>query len=187
MLYLVGGASRSGKTWLARRLLERRQVAYFSIDALMMGFANGYPEFGLDPETSAILRGGKLWPILRAVAVNFIEEKRYHPDYLLEGDELLPEYVAELSQVYPGEVRACFLGYTRLAPLEKLQAVRRFEPDWACYYNDDDFVLSFLAEQVQYSRYLRQECALYGLEYFDGLADFSEMMEVACEYLVGDL
>ena len=154
MLYLVGGASRSGKTWLARTLLERQQIAYFPVDALMMGFVNGFKEYDLDPETSGIVRGEKLWPILRAVAVNLIEEQHYHPDYLLEGDELLPKHAADLVGAHPGEVRACFLGYTRVIPSEKLQAVRRFEPDWAKFYNDDGIVLSFLEGQPHRHRHV---------------------------------
>ncbi len=39
MPYLVGGASRAGKSTLARRLLMERSIPYFSIDILMMGVA----------------------------------------------------------------------------------------------------------------------------------------------------
>jgi len=187
MLYFVGGASRSGKTWLARRMLESHQIAYFPIDVLMMGFINGYPDFGLDPETEGITRGEKLWPILRGMAVNLIEEKRYHPDYLLEGDELLPKNVAELITTYPRDVRACFLGYTHIVPSEKLQSVRKFEPDWAEFYKNDEILLSFLAEQSEYSQYLRQECSIYGLNYFDGSEDFTRTVETALQYLIGNL
>jgi hypothetical protein len=184
MLYLVGGASRSGKTRLARSLLERKGIAYFPVDALMMGFFNGYPDFGLDPETSGIVRGEKLWPILRAVVVNLIEEKLYHPDYLFEGDELLPKHAAELAGAYPGEVRACFLGYTDVVPAEKLRAVRQFEPEWAKFYNDDGIVLAFLERQAEFSRYLQQECATHGLPYFDVSNDFDGGVEAAYKFLV---
>lgn len=187
MLYLVGGASRSGKTWLAQKLLERRKIAYFPIDALMMGFVNGDPGFGLDPETSGVVRSEKLWPILRNIAVNLIEEKLYHPNYLLEGDELLPKYVIDLVRTYPGEIKACFLGYTHIDPAEKLQTVRQFEPDWAKFYDDDEIVKFFLAEQAIYSQYLCKECAAHGLLYFDCSDDFAATVEIACDYLIGDL
>lgn len=127
MLYLVGGASRAGKSTLARRLLLEKQVPYFPIDALMMGFANGWPQFGLDPDTSNFVRGEKLWPILRAMAVNIIEEAATHPSYLLEGDELLPGHVAELSHEYEGQIRACFTvnGSLRVQSLQLLQLPAR--------------------------------------------------------------
>ncbi len=184
MITLVGGASRSGKTRLARTLLERRKIAYFPIDALMMGFANGYAEFGLDPETSSQVRGEKLWPILRGIIVNLIEERLYHPDYLLEGDELLPRYAAEVAAEYPGEVQACFLGYTKVIPADKLMAVRQFEPDWAKFYHDDGIVLAFLEEQAEFSRYLKAECTKYKLAYFDGSDDFEGAVEAAVRFLM---
>ena len=184
MLTLVGGASRSGKTRLARLLLERRGVAYFPVDALMKGFVNGYPAFDLDPETSALLRGEMLSPILRALAVNLLEEHRYHPDYLLEGDEILPAFAVELAAAYPGQVRACFLGYVHAVPEEKLRLIRRFEPDWAEYYGDDRLVLAFLGEQVAYSRWLQQECARLDLAYFDVSQDFDGALEHAAGYLL---
>ena len=73
MLYLVGGASRSGKSTIARRLLQQHGIPYFSIDILMMGFANGAPELDFDPDASEIARGEALWPILRAMCVNVLE------------------------------------------------------------------------------------------------------------------
>ena len=166
MLYLVGGASRSGKSALARRMLAERGVPYFSIDVLMMGLSRGLPAFGLDPEDSGVSRGEMLWPILRAMAVNLLEEERVHPNYLLEGDELLPGHVAELRTAYPGRVRACFLGYREAIPEAKLRAVRSVESDWMDYCSDEE-VLAFLAGEVEHSAYLERECARHGLRYFD--------------------
>jgi len=183
MIYLVGGASRAGKSTLARRLVQQQGIPYFPIDALMMAFANGYAAFGMDPNTPSETRGEQLWPILRALAVNLLEEERTHPTYLLEGDELLPKYVAELSSAYPGQVRACFIGYTRAAPAEKLQQVRQAEPDWNTWCPDQD-VLAFLAYSVRFSRYLESECAAYGLPYFDGSDDFARATEEAGAYLL---
>lgn len=50
MLYLVGGASRAGKSTLSRRLLDRQRIPYFSIDVLAMGLVNGWPALRLDPD-----------------------------------------------------------------------------------------------------------------------------------------
>jgi len=182
VLYLVGGASRAGKSFLARRLLLQQHIPYFSLDILMMGLANGYPAFGLDPDTSSLMRGELLWPIVRAMAVNILEEALVHPTYLLEGDELLPEPVAALSRAYPGRVKACFIGYSDLTPVEKLRAVRQFESDWASYWSDDQ-TLAFLAGEVEYSRYLQQQCAACGLAYFDSSENLTRTVDEAARYL----
>lgn len=170
---------------LARRLLMQQHIPYFSLDILMMGLANGYPAFDLDPETSSLVRGEMLWPIVCAMAVNILEETLIHPTYLLEGDELLPEHAAALVVTYPGLVRACFVGYTDLTPAEKLRLIRLVEAEWGTYYTDDQ-ALAFLTGEVEYSRYLRQQCARCGLRYFDSLGNLIETVNEAARYLTGE-
>lgn len=172
MLYLVGGASRAGKSLLAGVLLARRGIPYFSLDVLMMGLYRGLPAFGLDPETPSIVLGDKMWPIVRAMAVNLLEESAVHPRYLLEGVQLLPQHASELVTAYPGLVRACFLGYTDLAPDRKLAELRRREANWGDYMTDAE-ALTFLAGERDYSRDLARVCAQYGLLYLDTTLDRS--------------
>lgn len=183
MLYLVGGASRAGKSMLARKLLMQRHIPYFSIDILMMGLANGFPEFGLDPEDSGVVRGEKLWPILRAMCVNILEEKLYHPTYLLEGDSLLPKHVAELIRTYGTEVKACFIGYTEVVPVEKLRDIRMFESAWANSHTGAQ-ALAFIADQMGFSVYLQQECATHNLRFCDCSVDLPKALDDAFHYLV---
>ena len=183
MLYLVGGASRAGKSMLARKLLMQRHIPYFSIDILMMGFANGFPEFGLDPEDSGVVRGEKLWPILRAMCVNILAEKLYHPTYLLEGDVLLPKHAAELIQTYGTEVKACFIGYTEVVPVAKLRDIRVFESAWTSSYTDEQ-ALAFIADQMGFSVYLQQECATHNLRFCDCSEDLPRALDDAFHYLM---
>jgi hypothetical protein len=185
MLYLVGGASRAGKSLLANKLLAQAHVPYFSLDILMMGFARGWPAFGLNPDDAGVVRGEQLWPILRAMAVNILEEAATHPTYLLEGDVLLPKHVAELMQSYGAEVRACFLGYTDVVPLEKLRAIRRFEDDWGRGWGGTDEALcAYLASEMRFSAYLRSECETWGLRYLDCSADLVHTVDEALHHLL---
>lgn len=182
MLYLLGGPSRAGKSKLARRLLAERRIPYLPIDVLTMGLANGVPEFGLDPDVSGEIRGERLWPLLRAMAVNVLETDL---TYLLEGDVLLPNYVAELIDRWGSKVRACFIGYTRIDPREKMQDIRQFggEPnDWVRGHTDDQ-LLALIGEMVRFSRYLQEECARHGLVYVDGSHDFTAALDDAFTYL----
>jgi hypothetical protein len=182
MLYLLGGASRAGKSKLSRKMLMERRVPPFSLDILMMGLVNGMPQFGLDALASAIVRGEMLWPLVRAMAVNVVETG---VALLLEGDILLPKHVAELSQCYGAEVRACFLGYTSVSPARKLQDIRALggEPnDWLQDASDDE-VLALIAEMVHFSSYLKRECDLHHVRYFDGSADFLGALDGAYCYL----
>lgn len=182
MLYLIGGASRSGKSIVARRLLHERGIPYFSLDFLMMGLVNGLPELGFDPDQPSRVTAEKLWPLLRAVLVNILETE---VDYLIEGDTILPQHVSELAQRFGPAIRACFIGYAEVAPGQKLADIRTFgghPNDWVSDY-PDDYVLALVASMIQFSDYLSQTCAQFNLPYFDSSHDFSGAVEAAVTYL----
>ena len=63
MLYLIGGASRAGKSMLARRLLVEHGVPGFPLDAFMMA-AERLPGHGFAVQSgdSAYQRATALWP-----------------------------------------------------------------------------------------------------------------------------
>ncbi len=183
MLYLIGGASRSGKSTLARRLLMERQVPYLSTDILMMGIANGLPQLGLDPNDPDVIVGETLGPLLRAMAVNILETG---VTYLLEGATLLPAYVAELIQDHGTGVEACFIGYAAPDATRKLRDIRVFgggPNDWVRGHTDDQ-VLALIAEMVDFSTYLRDECTRYHLPYFDNSHDFLGTLDSAFQHLI---
>jgi hypothetical protein len=184
LLYLLGGAARVGKSTLSRKLLIERHIPYLPIDTLKMGFANGMPTLAVDPNASSLVIGEQLWPVLHAMSVCLLENDLA---YLLEGDMLLPKYVDALLRDHgPATVRACFLGYTTVSLDRKLWEIRRYgggPDDWMRDLTDAE-VLDLIAENVQYSRYLQQECALYGIAYFDTAEDYPGILERAYHYLV---
>jgi hypothetical protein len=181
LLYLIGGAPRAGKTILARRMLAGHRVAYFSLDALMSGIANALPEWGIKVPDPALKRAAATWPLVRAMALNLIESG---DDYLIEGDVILPEHVAELHSNFASQIRACFLGYSSIDPAKKMRAIRRYASagDWTRSLTDAH-LLKLTGELRDFSGYLRAECAAHGLAYFDESAGFPEMLEQALAYL----
>ena len=58
MLLFIGGAARTGKGMLVRRLLVERRMPYLSLDVLKMGLARGVPEYDIDPDAGGIIVGG---------------------------------------------------------------------------------------------------------------------------------
>ena len=73
MLYLIGGASRTGKSTLALRLLETRQVPFFCLDYLTSGLEAGVPALGVRHEIPDQRRGELVWPVLRHLLRNIVE------------------------------------------------------------------------------------------------------------------
>jgi len=178
MLYLLGGASRAGKSKLARRLLVARQVPYLPIDILMMGIANGLPVAGIDPDAAEVVIGERLWPVVRAMAVNVLEESY---DFLFEGAALQPRHAAELHQAWGEAVRICFIGYTSADPVRKRREIRGFggeANDWVRQHTDAQLD-GLITEMLAYSRFLKEECRQYSLPYVDGSADFLDALDRA--------
>ena len=80
MIVLITGASHTGKTALAQKLLEKYKYPYLSIDHLKMGLIrSGCTE--LTPEDDDELTG-YLWPIVREMIKTAIENRQ---NLIVEG------------------------------------------------------------------------------------------------------
>lgn len=181
-LSIIAGAPRSGKSRIARRLLAEKQVPYFSTDYLVTAFDRGVPEIGIRHGIPSIERSEKLWPKLKPVAVELIYRE---PVYLLEGVDMLPRHIRELVDSDPQSVRACFIGYTRVAPQEKLRSIRDFDAKRQTWTKGvaDEFLLELIERMIELSQYLKTECARFRLPYFDTSADFMKAGNEAYRYL----
>ncbi len=184
MLYILGGASRSGKTLLARRAVAEKQIPYFPLDALFGALVHGAPEKGLRYEDPLMERPVKMWPMTKHFLNFFFKEEN---NYLFEGDSILPSQVNELiAEQKP--VRSCFLGYTELAREEKFVLVREHHQgdiDWTRGISDEE-MLPMVDEMIVFSKHLQQECAKYGIKYFDISHDFHGVRNMAFEYLFAE-
>ena len=181
MLYIIGGASRSGKTLLSRRAVVEKKIPYFPLDGLFGALANGAPELGIQYGDSLINRPVKMWPISKHLINFFFDEER---DFLIEGDSILPSQVNELLAAGK-PVKCCFVGYTELSKDEKLALVRKYHQgdiDWTKGISDEE-MLRMIDEMIQFSKYLKEECEKYNIKYFDVSHDFDGVRNLAFDYL----
>ncbi len=80
MIIIITGASHTGKTFLAQKLLEQYKYPYLSIDHLKMGLIrSGYTK--LTPEDDDKLTD-YLWPIIREMIKTAIENNQ---NLIIEG------------------------------------------------------------------------------------------------------
>src|SRR5271166_2188651 len=182
MLYLIGGAPRSGKTTLARRMLAEHGVPYFSIDTLIASLASAHPELGMRVSDPALKRMEIVWPTIRKVASDVVQSG---DDLLLEGDVLLPKHLMEFGHRAYAGVKACFIGYAEVDPVKKLRAIRLHAADGIDWTEelDDARLLNLICELRTFSEYLRRECCHYKIPYFDGSTCFAGAIREAKTYL----
>ena len=176
MIYFIGGASRSGKTILAKRLANLLRLPYLSTDSLMMGFMNGVPEMGVHdkmwPDEIAV----KMWPFISAMVENMIYN---HQDYIIEGEALLPSYIKQLMDKHPQRIKSCFVGYAHADINQKISEVKNHpnhDNDWLLSLSDDE-IYSHINNMAGFSQKIKLECGEVGIEYFTSSNDFERFIE----------
>lgn len=186
MLYLVSGASRSGKTIIANTILKQRQIPYMSLDCLVMGFTNGIPEYGIHDKLFPNEIAEKIWSFLKAMCESMLW---LDVDYVIEGEAILPELVRELLDEYPDQIKICFVGYTEIDVDAKVRDIRTYSDgkgDWLLN-ETDDHIYSHINNMVTYSRRIKSRCEKYDMRYFDTSADFTGAVEEATKYLFSEI
>jgi hypothetical protein len=181
MLLFIGGAARTGKSILVRRLLVEKHMPYLSIDVLVMGLVRGVPEFEIDHNAGSLVVGERIWSLIYEMCRSILHDK---VDYAFEG-ELLPKHVAALQQAHPARVKACFLGYATIEPEQKLKEIRThagFPNDWSSEMADAD-LLKIIHREIAFSRYLKAECGAHNLPYFDTSHNFTQTLDEVVAYI----
>ena len=100
MVILITGASHTGKTILAQRLLEKYKYPYLSIDHLKMGLIRSGMT-ALTPEDDDALTD-ELWPIVREMVKTAIEN---HQNLIVEGCYIPSCWRNDFSEQYLHSIR----------------------------------------------------------------------------------
>ncbi len=107
MIILITGASHTGKTYLAQRMLEKYKYPYLSIDHLKMGLIrSGNTE--LTPEDDDDLTN-YLWPIVREIIKTAIENRQ---NLIVEGCYIPFDWRQDFDKEYLSCVRLICLAMT---------------------------------------------------------------------------
>ena len=100
MIILITGASHTGKTLLAQRLLEKYHYPYLSIDHLKMGLIRS-KNTDLTPEDDRELED-YLWPIVREMIKTAIENSQ---NLIVEGCYIPFGWEKDFSAEYLAHIR----------------------------------------------------------------------------------
>jgi len=110
-------------------------------------------------------------------------------DYVIEGEAMLPQWVAVLVKKHPDKVKAVFVGYTEINVQDKVALVKKHsggENDWLTN-ESDEYIRDHIGNMIAYSKMIKNECEKHGLSYFDTSEDFPAAIAAATEFLVGEL
>lgn len=105
MIILITGASHTGKTALAQKLLEKYKYPYLSIDHLKMGLIrSGNTELTPLSDDSALTE--YLWPIVCEMIKTAIENKQ---NLIVEGCYIPLDWQKDFTKEYLENIKYCCL------------------------------------------------------------------------------
>ena len=107
MIILITGASHTGKTLLAQRMLEKYHTPYLSIDHLKMGLIRS-GNTDLTPEDDEELTA-YLWPIVREMIKTAVENDQ---DLIVEGCYVPCDWRKDFEEEYLPKIRFICLAMT---------------------------------------------------------------------------
>ncbi|MBO4391036.1 MAG: adenylate kinase [Lachnospiraceae bacterium] len=107
MILIITGASHTGKTYLAQRMLEKYKYPYLSIDHLKMGLIrSGYTD--LTPMDDDKLTD-YLWPVVREMIKTAIENEQ---NMIVEGCYIPFDWRQSFEEEYLEKIRFVCLALT---------------------------------------------------------------------------
>ncbi|MBQ2928465.1 MAG: AAA family ATPase [Oscillospiraceae bacterium] len=154
MVVFITGASHTGKTVLAQKLLEKYQYPYLSIDHLKMGLIrSGNTE--LTPLSDDKDLAAYLWPIVREMVKTAIENKQ---NLIVEGCYIPFDWEKDFDSGY-------------------LENIRYF-----CLVMSEEYIRNHFAEIKEYANVIENrlddaDCTMERV-----LADNAEMLALAQKY-----
>ncbi|MCQ2483311.1 MAG: adenylate kinase [Clostridia bacterium] len=118
MIFLIGGSSHVGKTYMAQKLLEKYKFPYVSLDHLKMGFIRtGKTELTVEDDYEMRYF---LWPFAAEMIKTAIENKQ---NMIVEGCYIPGEWKKSFSQEYLKEIRCAFIVMSETYLRENVAAV----------------------------------------------------------------
>ena len=158
MIILITGASHTGKTALAQKLLEKYHYPYLSIDHLKMGLIRSRNTL-LTPMSSDEDLTEYLWPIVREMIKTAIENKQ---NLIVEGCYIPFDWEKDFASDYLEYIR-----YVCLVMSEEY--IKNHFEDIKNYANvienrlEDDFTIKGVIED---NRKMLKMCQKYHVNYF---------------------
>jgi len=104
MVILIAGASHTGKTVLAQKLLETYHYPYLSIDHLKMGLIRSGQTHLTPCDDDALT--DYLWPIVREMIKTAIENRQ---NLIVEGCYIPFDWAESFDESYLKHIRCCWL------------------------------------------------------------------------------
>lgn len=146
MIILITGASHTGKTALAQRLLEEYRYPSLSIDHLKMGLIRS-GNTALTPTSTDADLTAYLWPIVREIVKTVIENEQ---NLIIEGCYIPFDWKKDFEEEYLDHIRYYCLIMSQEYIKKHFADIKRYANVIESRLNDDHCTIeSMLADNAQ--------------------------------------
>lgn len=171
MIILITGASHTGKTALAQKLLEKYQYPYLSIDHLKMGLIRS-GNTNLTPVSDDEALTAYLWPIVREMIKTAIENEQ---NLIVEGCYIPFEWEKDFEKEYSDNIRFYCLVMSRSYIENHFDDIRKFASVIEDRGDDEDCTLEMVHRE---NAAMLKKCIRYGVEYISIDEDYQVDIEL---------
>ena len=157
MIILITGASHTGKTLLAQKLLEKYHFSILSIDLLKMGLIrSGQTNLtALDDDKLT----DYLWPIVREIIKTAIENKQ---NLIVEGCYIPFDWQQDFTANYLSEIKYICLVMSKKYILKHIDDIKYYANVIEQRLDDGDFTLE---NALKDNEKILQQCLQFSLSY----------------------
>lgn len=159
MIILITGASHTGKTALAQRLLEKYKYPYLSIDHLKMGLIRSR-HTELTPMSADEDLTAYLWPIVREMIKTAIEN---HQNLIVEGCYIPFDWAKDFSEEYLAHIQYYCLIMSEKYIRNHFQDIKQYANVIEARLEDDCTVESVLNDNLQMMEMVKKHNVNYVL------------------------
>lgn len=158
MVIIITGASHTGKTALAQRLLEKYKYPYLSIDHLKMGLIRS-GNTNLTPMSPDVELTAYLWPIVKEIIKTAIENKQ---NLIVEGCYVPFDLQKDFSDEYLADIKFICLVMSENYIRSHFDDIKRYASIIESRLDDSDCTLeSVLRDNAEMLRMAEK----YGTDY----------------------
>ncbi len=158
MVILIGGASHTGKTNFAQKLLEKYKYPYLSIDHLKMGLIrSGNTE--LTPMNDDLALTKYLWPIIREIIKTAIENVQ---NLIVEGCYIPFDWKTDFDESYLQQIQYICLIMSEQYIRLHFEDIKNFANVIEQRLDDSDYTMEFA---LQDNAQMLEMCKRYNIKY----------------------
>lgn len=187
---IIAGVPRSGKSTISQKISKNFGYQHISMDSIIAGIERVFPETGIDSDADTDLQkniqyiSSKMALFIRAM----MDSGEYNEcDYGMVIDifQLLPQHYIQYIDSSVCDIY--YFGTSEVTPEERYALLKKYDtPRDYTYYKSEEENKKNCADIVTISKWLKEQCRIYNLPYYDTSFDREQIFKFILNLLCSE-